>query len=173
MEKTYTLIEWLEELSNSIAKIGKTEPFCAIWLISCGIEFIGKYIPINGTVPKGCRQRFDNAISNIPALREYKKYHGNLYNDLRCNLAHTVTPAKGLFLRAQGDNVFDKTNNRYVISFQKLNKDFANAILQLKEKKVPVVPGTLDNAYISVIEDNEGTGSAMTGNTESVSIKFN
>ena len=126
MEKKYTVIDWLVHLSKSFKDIGATDPFCAIWLIACGIELIGECICTDSVgSSNGSRTKFDTAINTIPAFQEYRSYPGKLYHDLRCGLAHAATPDGGLLLKRKGKNEFNLTSKRNIISFEQLVPDWA------------------------------------------------
>ena len=168
MEKKYSVIDWLIHLSKSFKDIGATDPFCAIWLIACGIELMGECIHTASCgSSNGSRTKFDVAINTIPAFQEYRSYPENLYHDLRCGLAHTAAPDGGLLLKRKGKNEFNLPSKRNIISFEQLAADFSAAVQQLQSNMVNVPEGRLESYYISIIEDAEDIEGGITGSTNS------
>lgn len=81
-------------LINEIGDITKTHAYLSFVLISVGIEFLGRCIDDSVRWEEQKSGLFNNAIAKL--MPKYMPYR--LYELLRCGLAHSMTPQKGLDL---------------------------------------------------------------------------
>ena len=109
-------------LMKEIKEIGNTYPYLGFFLISSGIEFLGKCInPSSDWQQFGnSTDDFENAIDTFKSLNQYKRYtkrgdNGSksaisLYSSLRYGLVHAMLPKDNLQLHKGSDESTTKIN---------------------------------------------------------------
>ena len=163
MNKEYTVEQWLQELSEKFKKIN--DPFCGIWLIADGIEFLGKCIHSDDfNTNNHAKSKFKLAIRKIKAFDEYKKIR-NMYHKLRCGLTHSMKPEGEIILTKEGPN--DIKPGKACISFDQLKKDFEKGVQQVIAGENGVRTDRLKLKYVVVAtQDGKETTGATPTNKE-------
>lgn len=129
-----------EFLIDKIGKLKENEPYVAFLMMSIGIEFLGKCLNNSAVwdTDKMSGSDFNLAITTLTTLRKYQNM--DLYDKLRCGLAHCMMVKKGLAIRDKG------SNTSVCISCEEFYKDFKAACEEVMNMpKLPVK--NLDDTY--------------------------
>lgn len=161
-EKTYTVQEFIGEcLIKDIGRLKDEYPYFAFLLMAAGIEFLGKCLNehVEWQTQGQSRPDFDTGISLFPP-----KYHGmDLYNNLRCGLAHAFIPDKGLRLSDV------KGQDNTVLSCEEFYDDFKAACNKVMSGQVAMPVKKLSDPFMNVKDDGETVASGGTSPTQSIS----
>lgn len=157
MEKEFTCIEWIKYYKEEVEKIVDYSPFLSILCISAGIEYMGKLLSVapldDGT---GCSGKFENALSSFESLRKYEGK--DLYNLIRCGLAHRISVKEGIVLSTTSQNQLD--NSPLTINVKSFFDDFVKAVEEAQSKTDWSNPDA-QKPYMTINNDSE-TGSTLT-----------
>ena len=161
-EKTYTVQEFIEEcLIADIGKLKSEYPYFAFLLLATGIEFLGKCQNNNADwqTTGQSESDFNTGLSLFPP-----KYQGmDLYNNLRCGLAHAFIPDKGLRLSDV------KGQDNTVLSCEEFYDDFKAACNKVLSGQVAMPVKKLSDPFMVVKDDGEIGTSGGTSPTQSIS----
>ena len=156
-ESTFSCVQWLTRYKEEIAKIKESSPFLSVLCISAGIEFLGKLLYEdsldNGN---GCGEKFNKALENFTSLNKYA--NKNLYNLIRCGLAHRISVKEDIKLDPNHESQLDTTP--IIINPNKFFDDFAIAVDEAQTKTDWLNPNAL-RPYVT-IKDNSETGATAT-----------
>ena len=144
-------------LIDEIGMLKKEHPFHAFTLMATGIEFLGKCLSTyEWDVDGKSREEFNLALNN---LNSFNKYRGidQLYNKLRCGLAHLGIPKIGIKLDRESNSISDTS---VVLGCEEFYEDFRNACIEIIENKNNNIKKNLNEDYAKI----DGT---ITGRTES------
>ena len=160
-EKTYTVQEFIGEcLIADIDKLKGEYPYFAFLLMATGIEFLGKCqnsIADWQTTGQG-KSDFKKGLSLFPP-----KYQGmDLYNNLRCGLAHAFIPDKGLRLSDV------KGQDNTVLSCEEFYDDFKAACNKVLSGQVAMPVKKLSDPFMVVKDDGKIGTSGGTSPTQSI-----
>jgi hypothetical protein len=166
-------------LMKEIKEIGNTYPYLGFFLISSGIEFLGKCInPSSDWQQSGnSTDDFENAIDTFKSLNQYKRYtkrgdNGiksaiSLYSSLRCGLVHAMLPKDNLQLHKGSDESTTKINGvekdgKLHLYFDNFFDDFSNACKELLSMSSWSSGKQKDDTFFIVSFDDLGNPSSGT-----------
>lgn len=147
--------EFIQEyLIDKIGKLKDTEPYIAFLMMSIGIEFLGKCLnkKKKWDAENRSKKDFNLAIRSLESLKKYQSW--DLYNKLRCGLAHTMMVKSGLKIKDKG------TSTSTCVSCEEFYNDFKTACEEVMNK--PRLTKNLDADYF--VETEQGDAS-ITGST--------
>ena len=154
MERKFNYLEWLDYYRNEIEKIKEHSPFLATSCICSGIEYIGWLLSEDSFDTRNkSREYFDNAIKTMESLKKYEAM--NLYERIRCGLAHCISTKDGVVLSSERETA---TGCILTINVNVLFEDFCAAVESIKKEcKNPVA-----KEYYVFIIDETSTGTTTT-----------
>lgn len=138
--KDFVEVVFINELSSLMTEGAKDVPvnnikyrYHIFILIAVGIETLGAALDKYSWHYKdaGSRKRFNKALSCYQSL---KKYTGvDLYEKLRCGMAHVYVPKYGLGINMRSEGgVYNKINNqKLLLHIEDLFNDFIEACQEL------------------------------------------
>lgn len=109
-------------------------PYLSFDVMATGIEFLGKCIKADldewnpKTIPS--KTSFNDAINSIPSLQKYAPLLNShdLYDSLRCGLAHTIAPKIKITLSSKGEmGHMVEVNGRINLKAEDFYSDFKSA----------------------------------------------
>lgn len=156
-EKQYTSLEWLKVYNEELGKIKDVSPLLLVLCVSAGIEFIGKLLSTDD-IDNGnkCNIKFEDALDNFSSLNKYKGK--NLYDLVRCGLAHRIGVKKGITLSSSKESDLESMPIR--LNTNQFYEDFSQAVEDAQTSSL-IVNSIATLPYISVNEFSE-TGSTIT-----------
>jgi len=134
-----------------IAQVGEvvdTIPYMAFVVMGIGIEYLGKCLTKEKLQDEEkSRERFEDAISTIPALSKYKPFTGkgnkfDLYSSLRCGLAHAAAPKYPIKLSSKNEEAhltIHDNGNRLNLRCEDFYDDFKRACEEVIQMPDPIM----------------------------------
>lgn len=173
---TLTAKEFIQKvLIDELGSMIKTHPYMSFIIMSIGIEFLGKCIN-RGRVDWNLGGRptvdFEKAINDIPNFERYRIYltTHDLYDSLRCGLAHSVAPKGKVTLSSKEEaphlTVFGNSVNLKVEDFYKDFKEACEYVIIQTYSETDKMNGAF--LYVPGETFNAGT-TIVTGITSSYS----
>ncbi len=141
--------EYIEKfLIKEIGELVETHPFQAFTLMATGIEFLGKCLnESKWDTSNQSSDDFKAAVEKLGSLEKYKDIE-NLYNKLRCGLAHLGIPKIGVTL-SPDKNILDA--NPIILGCKDFFDDFKSACVEIIEDPKSQVKKKMDEEYASII----------------------
>jgi hypothetical protein len=135
-------------LINGIGRLVDEHPFQAFILMATGIEFLGKCLNEGEwDTSNQSRDDFNAALDKLDSLGKYKEIE-NLYNKLRCGLAHLGIPKTGLTLCPDKNNL---EANPILLGCKEFYEDFKAACTEITTDPKSQVKKKMDEDYASII----------------------
>lgn len=144
-----------EFLIDKIGELKDKEPYVAFLMMAIGIEFLGKCLnnKSDWDTKNMTKKDFNSAINKLKPLKKYRNW--DLYDKLRCGLAHSMMVKNGLMIKDKG------SSSSASISCEEFYRDFKAACEEVMN--MPNLPKkNLNDVYFTVRQEN---GSSITGNT--------
>ena len=140
-------------LIKRIGEIKKDNPYFAFLLMAVGIEFLGQCLNDETEFNKGkSRNNFGLGLTVYPLN---KSEYSNLYEDMRCGLAHSLQTKNGLCM--------SNTKCKGTIDCETFYVDFEAACKEILSGKVTMPKKKLSDTFFVVTTNDDGT--STTGNT--------
>ena len=157
MTTSITVADFINDyLINQIGNIKDNHPYFAFLLMAVGIEFLGRCQSANDWNDRSGSQTYFNEGLDVAPLQKYKTRYPNLYNQLRCGLAHAYHP-DGIILSDKA-GISD-------INCEEFYTDFVRACRNILAGNAPKTVRALDVPFFVVTTTDDGT--STTGNTPS------
>ena len=142
--------EYIEHfLIKEIGELVGSYPFQAFTLMAIGIEFLGKCLDESKWDNRNKSSNdFKTAIEKLDSLVKYKNID-NLYDKLRCGLAHLGIPKIGIALSSD-KNYLDA--NPIILGCKDFYDDFKLACVEIINDSKSQVKKKMDEDYVSISE---------------------
>ena len=147
--------EYIEQfLIKEIGELVENHPFQAFTLMATGIEFLGKCLNENEwDTPSQGSSDFNSAIEKLDHLVKYKEIK-NLYDKLRCGLAHLCVPKAGIELCPNHNEL--KTYP-IILGCRDFYEDFKEACNEIINDPKQQVKKKMDEDFVKVVENSTST----------------
>ena len=155
----YSCVEWIQVYQKELEKIKGHSQLLLTLGVSAGIEFLGKLLH-NDDLDDGNNSsgKFEIALSSFTSLQKYSGKE--LYNLVRCGLAHRVSMKEGIILSPSENTDLDNTPK--VLNTNQFFIDFAQAVKDAQKKTDWPNPNATTK-YVYVSKDSN-TGSTTNYN---------
>ena len=151
--KNVTVGEFIQKyLIDQISDIRDKHPYFAFTLMAIGIEFLGQCINNKPKFNKGLSTDNYKLGLTIPPLNDVK--YSNLYDNMRCGLAHSLLTKGGLSL--------SNVKNDGAIGSYEFYNDFTAACNEILSGNIVMPRKKLSDTFFVVTTTDDGTSTTAT-----------